>query len=203
MTKLNKVTVLLASVAFAGAVFAAPSTTASDNWRNGHGNLQWKDTSGDCWRNSVWTPATAGEGCGKAVAATPAAPAATPAEAKPVVAAEKITLQADAYFDFDKSTLKAEGKAKLDELAGKLGQVNVETIVATGHTDSVGADAYNQALSVRRANAVKAYLVSKGVAAERVLVEGKGEAQPVASNATKEGRAQNRRVVVEVVGVKK
>ena len=203
MTKLNKVTVLLASVAFAGAVFAAPSTTASDNWRNGHGNLQWKDTSGDCWRNSVWTPATAGEGCGKAVAAAPAAPAATPAEAKPVVAAEKITLQADAYFDFDKSTLKAEGKAKLDELAGKLGQVNVETIVATGHTDSVGADAYNQALSVRRANAVKAYLVSKGVAAERVLVEGKGEAQPVASNATKAGRAQNRRVVVEVVGVKK
>ncbi len=203
MTKLNKVTVLLASVAFAGAVFAAPSTTASDNWRNGHGNLQWKDTSGDCWRNSVWTPATAGEGCGKAVAAAPTAPAATPADAKSVVAAEKITLQADAYFDFDKSTLKSEGKAKLDELAGKLGQVNVETIVATGHTDSVGADAYNQALSVRRANAVKAYLVSKGVAAERVLVEGKGEAQPVASNATKEGRAQNRRVVVEVVGVKK
>ncbi len=202
MTKLNKVTVLLASVAFAGAVFAAPSTTASDNWRNGHGNLQWKDTSGDCWRNSVWTPATAAEGCGKPVAAE--APKAEPAaEAKPVVAAEKITLQADAYFDFDKSTLKAEGKAKLDELADKLGQVNVETIVATGHTDSVGADAYNQALSVRRANAVKAYLVSKGVAAERVLVEGKGETQPVASNATKDGRAQNRRVVVEVVGVKK
>lgn len=202
MTKLNKVTVLLASVAFAGAVFAAPSTTASDNWRNGHGNLQWKDTSGDCWRNSVWTPATAAEGCGKPVAAV--AKAAEPvSEAKPVVAAEKITLQADAYFDFDKSTLKAEGKAKLDELAGKLGMVNVETIVATGHTDSVGADAYNQSLSVRRANAVKAYLVSKGVAAERVLVEGKGEAKPVASNATKAGRAQNRRVVVEVVGVKK
>ena len=202
MTKLNKVTVLLASVAFAGAVFAAPSTTASDNWRNGHGNLQWKDTSGDCWRNSVWTPATAAEGCGKpmAKAAEPAAPVEA---AKPVVAAEKITLQADAYFDFDKSTLKAEGKAKLDDLAGKLGQVNVETIVATGHTDSVGTDAYNQGLSVRRANTVKAYLVSKGVAAERVLVEGKGETQPVASNATKDGRAQNRRVVVEVVGVKK
>ena len=81
--------------------------------------------------------------------------------------------------------------------------VNVETIVATGHTDSVGTDAYNQGLSVRRANTVKAYLVSKGVAAERVLVEGKGETQPVASNATKDGRAQNRRVVVEVVGVKK
>ena len=204
MTKLNKVTVLLASVAFAGAVFAAPSTASSDNWRNGHGNLQWKDTSGDCWRNSVWTPATAAEGCGKPVAAAPAPKAAEPApEAKPVDKKEKITLQADAYFDFDKSTLKAEGKAKLDDLAGKLGQVNVETIVATGHTDSVGTDAYNQGLSVRRANTVKAYLVSKGVAAERVLVEGKGETQPVASNATKDGRAQNRRVVVEVVGVKK
>ncbi len=203
MTKLNKVTVLLASVAFAGAVFAAPSTTASDNWRNGHGNLQWKDTSGNCWRNSVWTPATAAEGCGKPVAAAEAPKAEPAAEAKPVVAAEKITLQADAYFDFDKSTLKAEGKAKLNELADKLGQVNVETIVATGHTDSVGSDAYNQALSVRRANAVKAYLVSKGVAADRVLVEGKGETQPVASNKTAAGRAQNRRVVVEVVGVKK
>ena len=203
MTKLNKVTVLLASVAFAGAVFAAPSTSSSDNWRNGHGNLQWKDTSGDCWRNSVWTPATAAEGCGKPAAAAPAPAAAPAAEAKPVVAAEKITLQADAYFDFDKSTLKAEGKAKLDELAGKLGMVNVETIVATGHTDSIGTDAYNNALSLRRANAVKAYLVSKGVAADRVLVEGKGETKPVASNATKAGRAQNRRVVVEVVGVKK
>jgi len=201
MTKLNKVTVLLASVAFAGAVFAAPSTSSSDNWRNSHGNLQWKDSAGECWRNSVWTPATAAEGCGKPVAE---APKATPVEAaKPVVAAEKITLQADAFFDFDKSTLKAEGKAKLDDLASKLGQVNVETIVATGHTDSVGSEKYNMALSLRRANAVKAYLVSKGVAADRILVEGKGKLQPVASNKTAAGRAQNRRVVVEVVGAKK
>ena len=162
MTKLNKVTVLLASVAFAGAVFAAPSTTASDNWRNGHGNLQWKDTSGDCWRNSVWTPATAAEGCGKPVAAV--AKAAEPvSEAKPVVAAEKITLQADAYLDFDKSTLKAEGKAKLDDLVGKVKGINLEVIIAVGHTDSKGTDAYNQKLSIRLSEAVEAYLFGAGI----------------------------------------
>lgn len=200
MIKFNKVTVLLASVAFAGAVFAAPSTSASDNWRNGHGNLQWKDTSGDCWRDAQWTPATAAEGCGKAAPEAKAKPA---EPTKPVVASEKVTLQADSYFDFDKSTLKAEGKAKLDDLVGKLAQVNVETIVATGYTDSIGTVKYNQALSERRANAVKAYLVSKGVAADRVMVEGKGKADPVASNKTAAGRAQNRRVIVEVVGAKK
>ena len=73
-------------------------------------------------------------------------------------------------------------------------------IVAVGHTDSVGNDAYNQRLSVRRAEAVKAYLVSKGIEANRVYTEGKGEAQPVADNKTKDGRAKNRRVEIEVVG---
>ena len=205
MNKLNKVAMLFASAALATAAGAQ----TIDNWKNNSGDAVWKNGTNElCWRNANWTPATAAPGCdGALVAAAPAAPVAgAPAVVAPVVAApaaSKVTYAADAFFDFDKSVIKAEGKAKLDELAGKLGQVNVETIVATGHTDSVGADAYNQALSVRRANAVKAYLVSKGVAAERVLVEGKGEAQPVASNATKEGRAQNRRVVVEVVGVKK
>ena len=201
MTKLNKITVLLASVAFAGAVFAAPSTNASDNWVSGHGNVQVKDSSGDCWRNSVWTPATAAEGCGKPVAAV--AKAAEPvSEAKPVVAAEKITLQADAYFDFDKSTLKAEGKAKLDDLVGKVKGINLEVIIAVGHTDSVGTDAYNQKLSVSRSEAVKAYLVSKGIEKSRVYTEGKGEKQPVADNKTGEGRSKNRRVEIEVVGTR-
>jgi len=80
--------------------------------------------------------------------------------------------------------------------------LNLEVIVAVGHTDSVGTDAYNQKLSERRAAAVKAYLVSKGVAANRVYTEGKGEKSPVADNKTKEGRAKNRRVEVEVVGTR-
>ena len=75
-------------------------------------------------------------------------------------------------------------------------------MVAIGHTDSIGTEAYNQRLSERRANAVKAYLVSKGIESDRVATEGKGELQPVASNKTKAGRAQNRRVEIEVVGTR-
>jgi OOP family OmpA-OmpF porin len=71
-----------------------------------------------------------------------------------------VTYAADTFFDFDKSVLKADGKAKLDDLAGKVKAINLEVIIAVGHTDSVGSDAYNQKLSVKRADAVKAYLVT-------------------------------------------
>ena len=98
--------------------------------------------------------------------------------------------------------MKAEGKAKLDDLAGKVKGINLEVIIAVGHTDSVGADAYNQKLSVKRADAVKAYLVSKGIEKNRVYTEGKGEKQPVADNKTSAGRSKNRRVEIEVVGTR-
>jgi OOP family OmpA-OmpF porin len=113
-----------------------------------------------------------------------------------------VTFAADAFFDFDKATLKPEGKAKLDDLAGKIKGVTLEVIIAVGHTDSVGSEAYNQRLSLRRAEAVKAYLVSKGIEANRVYTEGKGTKQPVADNKTAEGRAKNRRVEIEVVGTR-
>ena len=115
---------------------------------------------------------------------------------------EKVTFAADAFFDFNKSVLKPEGKAKLDDLVGKMGAINLEVIIAVGHTDSVGSDAYNQKLSIRRSEAVKAYLTGKGVEKNRVYTEGKGEKQPVADNKTSEGRAKNRRVEIEVVGTR-
>jgi OOP family OmpA-OmpF porin len=118
------------------------------------------------------------------------------------VAASKVTFAADAFFDFDKSVLKPEGRAKLTDLVSKIRDVNLEVIIAVGHTDSIGSDAYNQRLSVRRAEAVKAFLVSKGIERNRVYTEGKGEKQPVADNRTKEGRAKNRRVEIEVVGTR-
>ena len=127
------------------------------------------------------------------------APAPKPAP-KPVV--EKVTMAADTHFDFDKSALKPDGKARLDDLVGKLKAVNLEVIIAIGHTDSIGTKAYNQKLSVRRANSVKAYLVSKGIEANRIYTEGKGETQPIADNRTREGRAKNRRVEIEVVGTR-
>jgi len=113
-----------------------------------------------------------------------------------------VTLASDALFDFDRSVIKPEGRAKLDELTARQRGVAVEAVIATGHTDSVGSDGYNDRLSMRRAEAVKTYLVSAGADVTRVFVEGKGEKQPVADNATSDGRAQNRRVQIEVVGTR-
>jgi OOP family OmpA-OmpF porin len=115
---------------------------------------------------------------------------------------EKVTFAADAFFDFDKSVLKPEAQAKLADLVDKTKGVNLEVIIAVGHTDAIGSNAYNQRLSVARSEAVKNFLVSRGVERNRVYTEGKGEAQPVADNKTAEGRAKNRRVEVEVVGTR-
>ena len=140
-----------------------------------------------------------------APAPTPApAPAAPkPEAAKPKPVAEKVTFAATTLFDFDKSVIKPEGKAKLDDLVGKVKGINLEVVIAIGHADSIGSDAYNQRLSVRRAESVKAYLVSKGIEANRVYTEGKGEKQPVADNKTAQGRAQNRRTEIEIIGTRK
>ena len=181
---------------------------------------------GLCWRTGYWTPADAVPGCdlpicvepaklenGKCVTPLPAVvpveptPAVQPPAAvvvpPPVVGSEKVSFAADALFDFDKAILKPEGKAKLDDLASKMEGINVEVIIAVGHTDSVGTDAYNQKLSIRRAESVKAYLQAKGIEANRIYTEGKGESQPVDSNKTAAGRAKNRRVEIEVVGTRK
>ncbi|MCU4117807.1 OmpA family protein [Variovorax sp. N23] len=190
-------------------VTAANGGPVIDNWQNGTGELVWKNGTNElCWRDANWTPATAATGCDGAL--VPAAPATVATPGTPVApvappappAASKVTFAADAFFDFDKSVLKPEGRAKLDDLVSKIRDVNLEVIIAVGHTDSIGSDAYNQRLSVRRAEAVKAYLVTKGIERNRVYTEGKGEKQPVADNKTAEGRAKNRRVEIEVVGTR-
>ena len=217
MKKLNKVAMLFASAALAAPMSSAFAQKSIDNWKNGDGTLVWKNgTSELCWRDANWTPATAAPECDGAVkpppppapATPPPAPAPAPvappppAPPPPAPVSEKVTYAADAFFDVDKAVLKPEAKAKLDDLTSKTKGINLEVIIAVGHTDSDGSDAYNQKLSVKRADAVKAYLVERGVEKNRVYTEGKGEKQPVADNKTKEGKAKNRRVEIEVVGTR-
>ena len=217
MKKLNKVAMLFASAALAAPMSSAFAQKSVDNWRAADGTV-WKNGTNElCWRDANWTPATAAENCDGAVKPPPPPPPPAPAPAPapavtppppppppppPVPTSEKVTYAADAFFDFDKAVLKPEAKAKLDDLIGKTKGVNLEVIIAVGHTDSVGSDSYNQKLSIKRSEAVKAYIVSKGIEKNRVYTEGKGEKQPVADNKTAEGRAKNRRVEIEVVGTR-
>ena len=225
MKNLKSLALALSLVSFTAASFASHDV---GNWSNSAGEV-WKNTPGECWRTGFWTPANALPACDGAITETPkamvkpdpvmptpevapapapapvaaTAPAPAPAPAPAAAVSSKVTYAADAFFDFDKSVIKPEGKAKLNDLADKVKAINLEVIIAVGHTDSVGSDAYNQKLSLRRSQAVKAYLVSKGIDKTRIYTEGKGEKQPVADNKTKEGRAKNRRVEIEVVGSRK
>ena len=204
MIKMNKVVMLLATAALATAASAQVN-----NWVSADGTVWKNGTNEFCWRSASWTPATAAVGCDGAIVAAVApapvakpAPAPAPAAVAPAAAPAKVTYAADAFFGFDKAVILPAGKVKLDDLIAKVKDINLEVIVAVGHTDATGPASYNQALSVKRAGAVKAYLVSKGIDANRIYSEGKGETSPVADNSTRSGRSKNRRVEIEVVGAR-
>ena len=220
MKSLKKLAVI---VAVAGLASVAGAQEIH-NWRNADGQV-WKNADGQCWRDASWTPATAAPGCDGYVAPATAvpAPAAAPVEAAPAPAAApvaapapapapvakaapapvKVTYAAEAYFDTNKAVLKPQAKTQLDDLVSKVKGINLEVIIAVGHVDSTGPKGAPMAkLSLARADAVKAYLVSKGIEKNRVYTEGKAESQPVADNKSAAGRAKNRRVEIEVVGTR-
>lgn len=196
---MNKPSKFALALAFAAVTASgAASAQTIDNWRGAFGDV-WKNGTNElCWRDAFWTPATGIPGCdGVPVAQAPApAPAPTPM-------ATKVVFNADTFFDFDKDTLKPEGRQLLDQVASQVSSINLETIIAVGHTDWTGPETYNQGLSERRAASVKNYLVGKGIDPNRIYTEGKGEAEPIADNRTREGRAQNRRVEIEIVGTRR
>lgn len=181
-----------------------------------------KSGFGLCWRTGSWTPAMATEECDPSLVpkktASPAAvvaPAVVRAPAPraqlPKPAAEKVTLPADSLFDFDKAVIRADGKAQLDALLGKIKGVDVEAVIAVGYTDRIGSKAYNLKLSLRRADAVKAYLMSHGIPANRIQVEGKGKLNPVTRPGQCKGPKSpkvikclqpDRRVEIEVIGTR-
>jgi OmpA-OmpF porin, OOP family len=212
MNKLSKLAFIAATAVMAASASAqsvpASRQAVNDNWVNGTGEYVWMNGTNElCWRDAFWTPATANAKCDGALVATAPTPPAPVAPPAPAITSQKITYQADALFDFDKAILKPAGKSSLDDLASKIGDLNLEVVVATGYTDRIGSDKYNDRLSLRRAQAVKAYLVSKGVEANRIYTEGKGKRNPVTTGCNQKNRkslisclAPDRRVVVEVVG---
>lgn len=136
-------------------------------------------------------------------AGTPAAPAAAAAAAKPAAAVpRKVSFTTDIYFAQGKTTLNKAAKGELDQLVARAKTVKLEVIVATGHTDNVGSAKDKEKRGLSQAQAVKAYLLTKGIAANQVYTESKADKQPVAYNKSADGRARNRRVEVEVVGTK-
>lgn len=177
-----------------------------------------KSGTGLCWRTGFWTPAAAakdpaGCACDKDLLPKEVCEPKKPADGmgkKP--ASSKVTLAADALFDYDKAVLRPEGKKALDDLVAKSKSLNLEVIIAVGHTDRLGSDAYNQKLSEKRAAAVKTYLVSKGIEANKVYTEGKGEKQPKTGSTCKGDKKSkalvsclqpDRRVDIEMIGTQK
>lgn len=147
-----------------------------------------KDTFGECVK-SVYRQKDAYPECEKV------------AEKKVEKYKDKAVLEGATHFDFDKYQLKPAGKQVLDDMLGRLKGADLTMITVSGHTDSIGSEAYNMGLGQRRADTVKDYLVSKGVPASKVTTKSFGESQPVASNKTAEGRAKNRRAEVDVDAV--
>jgi len=194
---------IVASIA-AGLLFAT-SVTAHEAGNAGEGYVgdstghYITDSAGNCVRSGFWNSEDLTVDCGLEVAEAP--PPAPMAPAAPVY--ETATIKAEALFDFDKSNLKPEGQAAITALDDKIKSQGTQVIDinVVGHTDSIGTEEYNQALSLRRATSVKDFMVSEGIDPGIIDVSGKGESDPVASNDTKEGRAQNRRVEISV-GVK-
>lgn len=187
-------TTLLLSVMAMGA-----HAEKSEYWHSSNGAVV-KSGTGTCVRSGTWTPAFATDECDPGL--MPKKVAAAPVASAPVTKTDKIIVTADTLFDVDKSDIKPAGKYILDELVGKL-EGNSRVVISTGFTSSPGTDDYNFKLSQRRSEAVKAYLISKGIAGSRIITVGKGEQEPVADNTTAEGRAENRRVEIEVMPTQK
>ena len=180
-------------LAFSTAVFAQ---TAPQGYLTDSNGQIVRSGTGLCWHTGYWTPANAVEGCDPVAKALPIG--------------TKVSLSADTLFDFDKSTLKPEGKAVLNSVINSISGLNVDVIAITGYTDRIGSDKYNLALSQKRADAVKTYLTQAGANSTSIISEGRGKSNPVTGNACKGSvsnkliacLAPDRRAVIEIIGTK-
>ncbi|MGE5386093.1 MAG: OmpA family protein [Betaproteobacteria bacterium] len=222
MNKFAKKSALLALL-IAGLGFGATMAQAQELVYARSSGMIVKNSTNLCWRTGYWTPAAAAKDpagceCDKDLLPKDACTGAKVADGKKLdlpPASERVTLAADTLFDFDKATLRSEGKKKLDDTVAKIQGLKLEVVLVVGHTDRIGSDDYNQKLSEKRAAAVKEYLVAKGLEANRVYTEGKGEKWSVTGDKCNKMGAENgrnkklveclqpdRRVDVEIIGNK-
>jgi OOP family OmpA-OmpF porin len=176
-----------AAVALTLAALSGAASAASPGYVTNSQNQVWTTPYGLCWRTTGWSPENA---------------------TAPII--EKVSLGSDVLFEFDKATLRPEGRQKLDELAERIKDAQVESILAVGHADRIGSEQYNEKLSDARAASVKEYLAQKGISPERVRSEGRGENEPVTGDQCKGQKGAkliaclqpDRRVDVEVRGTR-
>jgi outer membrane protein OmpA-like peptidoglycan-associated protein len=185
------------------AVLASGSAVAADRTAPGYAEDSGSNVvttgSGDCLRTGSWKPSDATiVGCDGVVLDAPV----EVIKGAPSGLVGAIVIPTAALFAFDKADLTADGKAAIEEYRKQLRPELSEAYegIIIGHTDSVGDADYNIGLSKRRAEAVAAYLASTGVDSAKLRVLGRGETDPIASNDTKEGQAENRRVEIVVIG---
>lgn len=190
---MSRIAIAAALAALGSTALAQPASRVADSGYVRDTNNQVETGAfGQCVRTGYWNPALAADPCDPTATASvqPAAraqpepvaqanPAPVPLAAAPRPVLEKVSLSSDVLFEFNKATLRPEGKEKLDELKTRIGDANVEEIVATGHADRIASENYNQKLSEERANAVKVYLIDAGMSPQMVRAEGKGESEPV------------------------
>jgi OOP family OmpA-OmpF porin len=210
--QLTGVALALALAAVAGAASAETPGYVSDSR-----DQVWMSPFGQCWKTTDWTPSKAVAPCdavqvvsapAPVVVAVPPAPIAAAPTPAPVI--EKVTLQSDVLFEFDKAQLRPEGREELDKLSDRLKDAQVESVLLVGHADRIGPEQYNEKLSAERAEAVKQYLAQKGLQEQRVQAQGMGESQPVTGAQCKGVRGSklisclqpDRRVEIEVRGIR-
>ena len=202
---------------------ASAATSVNEGyWVDSAGHIV-KNGSGGCWHTGYWTPEMAVEGCDpvvvtakeeikaspKAIAIQPPPPQIVPEQTK--IFAKKIAFSEEGHFGFNEAKLRQKDKDKLNNLVRDLEGVKYEVIHVTGYTDRIGSVQYNQKLSMHRADEVINYLISKGISADRIKAEGKGETLPITHPNDCKGKTSaediaclqpDRRMEVTVDGIK-
>ena len=195
-------TLAMASITLAG-IAGADEITKEGYLIDSRGDVV-KSGTGLCWHTGYWTPAMAIMECDPDLVQKPVTRITTapvpPVPPIPGIVHAPVTLQTETLFDFDSSVIRADGKKKLDdEVVGKMKEYpQDEVVLLTGHADRIGSEAYNQQLSQRRADAVRAYMIDQGIEAKRIQTAAKGESEPIVSCDNVKGmvNSKNRKLVV-------